>query len=528
MILKRIFKYSSLAVILVIGAYLMLPVKSSDYKSSSNNSDSFVSNSVSRKIKYNIRFVPGGFYFPGIAPAGIGKPNKGFYEVAAAYEKLHPDTKITFCDAMARREYLVTQLSAGKAPDVLMVNVEDVWPDIQKSWYAPLDDYLEQPNPYIPAGKPGSRQWWDIFKFQAISRGKLAPNGKMYCISYDMIETAIYYNKNIFKKVGVDIPKNWDEYEDIMRKIRKAGYTPIQTLVSIYADWGVDLFLDQIYYNILPGIDLKKDPVREKYLQGYLDWDEVCFLFKKGFFTKDDPRYRELWKLLKRFRNFSNKDIATEDMIRAFIRGEAAMIWSSNLISYRFAADKDMNFEWDVFYLPKFTTNTTKYASGEPMCVIGGSGAQYEISNSAFSDTGNPKTSDKIKRVIDFLQFITVPEQYEKVVNEHPILVPNVKGVETLPLLKPFEKILQRRYTTTKWTYTFDLKFTDILSRMLLLYLDDYITLDEFIEWQEKNLESAYRRYTRKKHPDFEAMEKEWKRLAPIRKNYIDLPPQAK
>jgi len=259
-------------------------------------------------------------------------------------------------------------------------------------------------------------------------------------------------------------------------------------------------------------------------LQGYLDWDEVCFLFKKGFFTRHDLRYRELWKLIKRFREFSNKDIATEDMIRGFVRGDAAMIWSSNLISYRFNADKDIDFEWDVFYLPKFTTNTSKYAAGVPMCVIGGSGAQYEISNSAYSDTGDPKTSERMKRVLDFMHFITVPKQYRKVINERPLLIPNINGVKTLPLLKPFEKILQRRYTTTKWTYTFDLKFTDILQRMLLLYLDDFISLDEWIEWQEKNLESAYRRFTRKKHPDFDAMEKEWQRLAPVRENYIDMP----
>jgi len=30
------------------------------------------------------------------------------------------------------REWLVTQLSSGAAPDVIQINVEDVWQDIQK------------------------------------------------------------------------------------------------------------------------------------------------------------------------------------------------------------------------------------------------------------------------------------------------------------------------------------------------------------------------------------------------------------
>ncbi len=350
----------------------------------------------------------------------------------------------------------------------------------------------------------------------------------MYCITYDLIETAFYYNKDIFEELNLKIPKNWNELTDIVEKLREADYTPIQTIVGTYADWGVDLMLDQIYYNILPGIDLVRDPTREEYLEGYLDWDEICFLYKKGFFTKDDPRYVELWKQIHDMRQFSNQDIATADMIRAFVKKKAAILWLASNVSYRFDADKDLDFDWDVFYIPQFTTNMCKYAPDVPMCVIGGAGVQYEISNSAIADTGDAETSERLKVVVDFLQFLTEPKNYEKIVNEHPILVPNIVGVPVLPLMKPYEEILERRYTTTKWTYSFDIKFQDILSRMLHLYLDDHITLDEFIEWQERNLEDASERFIRRKKPNFDAMEKEWERLAPLRKNMIDLPPGAK
>ena len=52
-------------------------------------------------------------------------------------------------------------------------------------------------------------------------------------------------------------------------------------------------------------------------------------------------------------------------------------------------------------------------------------------------------------------------------------LIPNIVGVTPRPELKDFVDILERRYTTTKWIFSFDLRFSDILERMLSLYLTD-------------------------------------------------------
>lgn len=346
----------------------------------------------------------------------------------------------------------------------------------------------------------------------------------MYCITYDMVETGIFYNKTLFQRLGLSIPQTWDEFEVLMTRLRDAGYTPLQMIATIYVDWAVDLFLDQLYYSILPGIDLHQDPVREPYLQGYLDYDEICFLFDHGFFTRRDPRYRELWQLLRRFRQFANKDIVSDDMLRAFVTQRAAMLWAASPLCYRLAADPELKFEWGVFYLPRFTTNTTRFASNVDMCVIGGAGVQYEVTSSAYADTGDPATSRRLACVIDFLRFLTAPANYEKIVNEHPLMIPNIVGVPLLPLMQPFAEILERRYTTTKWCYTFDLQFLDIMSRTLLLYLDDHMTLDELLRWQERNLTAARHRFARRKHLDFISLQRRWEELAPLRASMEGLP----
>ena len=165
------------------------------------------------------------------------------------------------------------------------------------------------------------------------------------------------------------------------------------------------------------------------------------------------------------------------------------------------------------------------------MCVIGGSGTQFSVTNSAFSDT-DPSLpvkeriakSERLKRVMAFLQFLCVPAQYEKIVNEYPVEMSNIHGVKTLPLLQPFVEILERPYTDTKWTYTFDLRFSEIQQRMLSLYLTDGITFDEFMDWEEKNIKAACANLETRKATDMAALQRAWDSLAPVRASMADLP----
>ena len=152
--------------------------------------------------RYVIKMAPGMFNMPGTRPYGIGEPLTGFTGVIEAFERRFPDTRIELVTVPAVREYLVTQLSSGAAPDVVAVNVEDVWVDVQKGWYVPLDGFLSAPNPFVvepgDPNAPGAVEWWDMFKYQALSRGKAAPNNLNYCLTLSAVETGIFYNKTYF------------------------------------------------------------------------------------------------------------------------------------------------------------------------------------------------------------------------------------------------------------------------------------------------------------------------------------------
>jgi len=486
--------------------------------------------------RHVIRFSPGPQYFPGTVPQGVGAPLTGVSRVVAAFEKQFPDTKVEIVNTPVTREYLVTQLSGGAAPDIVAVNVEDVWVDVQKNWYVPLDRFLAEPNPFVvvrgdPAA-PGYRQWWDMFRYQAVTRGKQAPDGFNYCLNLDMVETAIFYNKTFFKEHGLQTPETWAEFITLLQRIRTLGKTPLGVNIDMLADWGQDLIFDQLYHGLLSGIDLAQDPEREVYLQGYLDPDEIAVLHHHGFFTAQDPRYVEVWRRLHELARHCNRDLnPTTDIVRGFVSGQNVMIWNGSWLVGRLAADPNLGFEWDVFYPPPLTSADSPYATGVPMCVIGGVGNQYEITNSALADTDPAlpfaeriERSQRLRRVVALLQFICLPENTAAIVNEFPGFIPNINGVPVLHALAPFEKILERRYTTTKWVYTFDLRFTDILRRMLMLYLADGIDLDGFLAWQERNVSTAVANYIRRKQPDLAPLEATWRRLAPLRAGQPGLP----
>jgi len=491
-------------------------------------------NDLPPSVKYVIK-INAGAYLPGLMPDNVGKPLSAMNDVAAAFEKLYPDTRIDYESAPSgQREWLVTQLSSGQAPDIVCVNVEDVWQDVQKNWYVPLDQYLDAPNPFAKPGAPGSKSWWDMFKYPIPTRGTCAPNGKFYCITLDMIETGIFYNKDLFQKLGLHEPKDWPEFLQLQKTLAKAGKIPMLVEKGALTDWGVDLMFYQVYSEIADLLDLRYDPRSGDYLKGYLDWDELAFLHTKGFFTARDKRWIETWRLLKQWRQYMERDLSSLEVMKMFMTQRGAMMWGMSPHVNKFTRDPDMEFHWGIFYLPPIPKSFSKYCSGRPQCVIGGSGMQYEVTNSAVGDTSSKlpmekrmEQSERLKRVMAYLQFLTTPHNTDQVVNEMTSFLPNIKGADFNPDLAAFDGFLQRHYSMTKWSYTFDLQFDEVFIRMFELYLNDGISEADFLGWMDRNLTTACDNVIRRKNLNLEPLQKEWDKRLAQRKATPDLPPEA-
>jgi ABC-type glycerol-3-phosphate transport system substrate-binding protein len=215
--------------------------------------------------------------------------------------------------------------------------------------------------------------------------------------------------------------------------------------------------------------------------------------------------------------------------VKTFVTQEAAMFWGHSMMVNRLISDPNLGFEWGLFYLPPITKEYSKWANGAEQCVIGGSAMQYTVTNHAWSDSPNdPDKSERLKRVIAFLQFLTTPENCDKVVNEQIALLPNIKGVEPHKELAKFDEILQRRYAMTKWFFTFDNQWNEVLMRMLELYMNDGIDREHFVQVLEKDFERTAARTTARKDLDISRFDKVWNERAAMRAKFSGIPNDGK
>lgn len=429
-------------------------------------------------------------YEPGSRPQSIGEPLRAFREIADAYEDLHPDVRIDFvrvpAETRVEGEYIRTQLAGGTAPEIVAINVEAIWDDVGKGWWEPLDAFLAEPNPYGPDRRP----WIETFADRAIVEGKRAPDGKLYCIPIDTVETAIYYNRDIFRRVGVGVPETWAAFIEIQERLRAAGIIPFAIRMVWVQDWAQDVVFDQLFHEVLDLIDLEKaSPEAERYLQGYLHAREICFLAEKGVFSPRCARYREVWRILHRWRRFWPRELVNSDPVRLFVTGRAAMIWEGSWLLRRLRHDPLVDFDWGIFYPPRITRATSPFAdpAGPEAAVIGGVSAQFAITKRARDD-------GELGIAVDFLRFLTTAENTEKLVGEAGMYMPNIEGAAMPETMAPFAEILKRRYTTTKWIYTLDAEFNDVHKRMIALYLVGGIDEEGFLQAVDRYVRAAARR----------------------------------
>jgi len=452
----------------------------------------------------NTLLINFGMYTPGTKLA-FGDPLQVSQTIADEYSQLHPGINIKFVQQVIitgsqEGEWLKTQLVGGIAPDIINQNAEVAWSDVSKEWYIPLDDYLEKPNPYIK----GNKRWQDSFVNQALVNAKRAPDGKLYCISIDVVETAIYYNKTLFQELNLQVPQTWAEFIELQQKLLDSGITPLPSALNLVSDWGQDILFDMLYHEIIDKMDVEPSiETKQDYLTHYLTPKEVAFLYSKGFFTRKDNRWIEMHRILKDWRKYWAKELKNTDQARLFLTKRVAMVWDGSWFSRRLLFDPYIDFEWGIFYIPKITKETSKFGIGVDASVIGGAAIQLHVTNSA-------KIYDHFDQVIDFLMFYTAPQNFERVLNETMMFLPNIKGIKIPKELAPIHDIFQRRYCSIKWLESFDSRYKSYWRRMLDLFLNDGISLDNYLAKLEINFKQYIDEKTKQGNWDFSEHEKKW------------------
>lgn len=468
-----------------------------------------------------------GMYTPGIVPGGIGEENRvaeEIYQEWRAKRKGHPITYQQILGAVGggEGEWLKTQLIGGIAPEILSQNAEVAWQAVGKGWYVPFDKYLEMPNPYVP----GNERWIDTFKNPELVRSKVAPDGQLYCIAVDMVETGIFYNKTMLREWGLPEPYpewTWAEMLALFDQIKARGVTPMITApMGLGSDWGQDIVMEMLYHDIVPQMDMiPSPPGTVAYQPHFFDPPEAGFLISKGFFTSRDPRWREVNQLIYQWRQYWPRELRNTDMLRQFITQRVPFYWSVCGDVRRFATDPSIDFEWGVTYVPRLTTETSKYATaGTKATLIGGAAMQFHVTNSAV-------INNNVEDCIDFLMYITAPPQMTRLCNEALQFVPNIKGVQVAPELAVFDEVFSRKPIVMQFMENTDGEPKKYWRRWLDMYINDGIELDPYLKRLDANFQRWIDSHRGSANWDFAPMEQVWQERRAFLEAQLDPPADA-
>jgi ABC-type glycerol-3-phosphate transport system substrate-binding protein len=348
-------------------------------------------------------------------------PIKAMQDAVDAYRQLQPDVEIEFVrvpEGTDARVWTVTQLTGGNAPEIVWTQSFDTNRDVGKGWWANLNPYMEQPNPYVEAGQAGSEQWIDQF-FEGPTGAKYAANGELYVVPYDLVTTFFFYNKSLFEAAGVEVPTTYAGFIDVIAKLKDSGtvaYNGMQWSQPQLGEMVIGAWKDQIEPTGGGGAYTQKD-ISLAILDGVYDATKPEYKDWLRLMNDSVPYWSEQWPVAD----------AADQFELQFTQGQLAVFEDG---SWRFGllkANDALEFEWGSFFMPVLEKGTgvglSEYATGLPAPSIGGATAcQYGVTNTA-EKNGN------LDLVVDFLRFITAPTQATAIIAEKGQFLPNIKDV---------------------------------------------------------------------------------------------------
>lgn len=390
---------------------------------------------------------------------------EAFEAIGERYTEMNPGVKVeTIIIPSDYETWVRTRIEGGgdQVPDIMNANYLVGWE--QKGAWVWLDDYLHQVNPYT--GEP----WIDCLDVPTVERYRI--NGKVYLMHPDLIEIGVFYNKKVFRELGIEEPETWREWMDSCQRIKDAGYIPVAMPGDAASFWvGTmgwmfrligDAYLRDLVECVAarPG-DWNYDPARNEnftynpddlYNDLYVVLNQErlinCILGDRIDFK--GPRFRAIHERIKELAQYFQKGyMGTPEgsTIQLFYQQRAAMsvFTTANIVAITRdlkKLDPEDRFDYGIFWFPPITD--------DPLCLgpfrgVGGGGTALGIYNK--------HEPEHTANCVDFLMYLMSPEAGQMLMDitlaaDQPINGPStIKGV-TIPgeIGEKFDVVTGRGY----------------------------------------------------------------------------------
>ncbi|GAX91737.1 ABC transporter substrate-binding protein [Effusibacillus lacus] len=285
---------------------------------------------------------------------------KQYEKIIEEFKKANPGIDIEF-KAQKATEYdtiLDTALKGGQAADIIQLRPYSGATKIADAGYLePLDSLKGISN-------------IDASYYEA-AKGS---DGKIYGIPLSTNTTQIYYNKKLFEKAGVSVPKTWDELVQVAKTLKEKKITPFA--LGAKDGW----ILSLTHATIGPDVYGGKDFV-QKVLKGETNFKDAKFVDSIKRFNDLTPYFPE---------NFTG--LSATDGQALFFTEQAAM-YIGGSFDLQPIRDKNKNLDFDFFPCPPAS-----------------SGGKGTITTWVDGSFGVNKNSKHKAEAMKFMEFMTTKE----------------------------------------------------------------------------------------------------------------------
>lgn len=371
-----------------------------------------------------------------------------FKEIIADYEKENPDVKINLVPLSDNTDEKLIQINEALVSDQKKIDLIDsdiIWVNYfaKNDHILPLDDYFsnDELEDYLSSPLNGN-----------------IINNKLYGIPYRTDTGLLYYRKDLLKKYGFNPPETFEELvkitETIMPEEKMYGYAG-----SWYSYEGLTCNALEFLWTFGGEVHLDEKTIINKE-------DNKTGFKKMKYLIENEIAHPNIL------------EFTSGDVRNAFINNEIIFMrdWPTGV---NYLKDTEMKDKFDITFLPfgKYTGNNSGSLGGWQLII--------------------PKENEHPKETVDFIKFFTNYENNKKLVLEHsytPIrkdLFRDPDVTNQMPFLRNNMAIFNnskprpffKDYTT----------FTETLQNNLTLYLQDEMTIEEFMKKTEYKYQSEFK-----------------------------------
>ncbi len=422
-------------------------------------------------------------YTPIEPTANTPNPPRYLNRIVAEYERLHPNINITLIPPLSPgSDYITwvrTQAAGQQLPDIVWLQAGQVNEQLPRGMFAPLTEKLEERNSYIVEGQPGHDRWFDAFA-GFVMEFVQATDNNWYQVNGDYVGTAIFYNKDMFAEAGLDPeapPQTWSEFMAAHEALQEAGLGtfafPMGPNAFIWSWWhrvgATQFYGDQLDAMNVDGNQFRLSPYAAMRNYAVGTWDPM------------DPRYQETFRILKDWSAYwatGALSMSMEDAFRLFINGDVAMYWNGSWAVPQTADNADVTFDWATFALPTFDETSTEFYTGIPSPMIGGPSAAFQYSIPTI-EANTTMTPEKFEASVDFLKFLTAPQNAGPMVNDLGSFIPTIAGTTPLPSMA--ELIQAMDNTETMGLMEFTIEEGQANQRFLQEFIGDQTNMEQYM-----------------------------------------------